>query len=112
MIDTSSRTFRQLFDASTNGLETTLEQEQSVNSIRPILYTNRATLDNKRNMTPTELQAGCIMWTICSLRPYLFNVFFIVHADGESLEQIIKINESNPRIERWMEIILTYIFRL
>ena len=44
-----SRPFRLHCDASTDGLGATLEQEQPDGSIRPIVYTSRATLTNERN---------------------------------------------------------------
>ena len=48
VIDTS-RPFRLHCDASTAGLGATLEQEQPDGSIRPIVYSSRATLDNEQN---------------------------------------------------------------
>ena len=63
VIDTS-RPFRLHRDASTAGLDATLEQEQPDGSIRPIVYISRATLDNEQNWTPMELEAGCAVWSI------------------------------------------------
>ena len=48
VIDTS-RPFCLHCDASTAGLGATLEQKQPDGSIRPIVYINRATLDNEQN---------------------------------------------------------------
>ena len=47
-----SRPFRLHYDASTDGLGATLEQEQLDGSIRPIVYISRATIPNKRNWAP------------------------------------------------------------
>ena len=98
-----SRPFRLHCDASTDGLGATLEQEQPDGSIRPIVYINRATLSNERSWTPMELEAGCVVWSICRLRRYLFSVFFLIFTNHECLQQISKIDESKPRIQRWME---------
>ena len=97
------RPFRLHRDASTDSLGATLEQEQTDGSIRPIVYISRATLANERNWTPMELEAGCVVWNIRRLRRSLFSVFFLIFIDHECLQQISKISESKPRIQRWME---------
>ena len=111
VIDTS-RTFRLHCDASTAGFGATLEQEQPDGSIRPIVYISRATLDNEQNWTPMELEAGCVVWSIRRLRRYLFGVYFLVFTDHQCLQQICKIGETKPRIQRWMEFRSAYNFRL
>ena len=83
VIDTS-RPFRLHGDASTAGLGATLEQEQPDGSIRPIVY----------------------------IRRYLFGVYFLVFTDHQCLQQICKIGETKPRIQRWMEFLPAYNFRL
>ena len=107
-----SRPFRLHCDASTDGLGATLEQEQLDDSIRPIVYISRATLFNERNWTPMELEAGCVVWSIRRLRRYLFSVFFLIFTDHECLQQISRIGESKPRIQRWMEFLSAYNYRL
>ena len=99
-------------DASTAGLGATLEQEQPDGSIRPIVYITRVTLDNEQNWTPMELEAGCVVWSIRRLRRYLFGVYFLVFTDHPCLQQICKIGETKPRIQRWMEFLSAYNFRL
>ena len=107
-----SRPFRLHCDASTDGLGSTLEQEQTDGSIRPIVYISRATLANERNWTPMELEAGCVVWSIRRLGRYLFSVFFPIFTDHECLQQISKTGESKPRIQRWMEFLSAYNYRL
>ena len=111
VIDTS-RPFRLHCDASTAGLGATLEQEQPNGSIRPIVYISRATLDNEQNWTPMELEAGWVVWSIRRLRRYLFGVYFLVSTDHQCLQLICKIGETKPCIQRWMEFISAYNFRL
>ena len=111
VIDTS-RPFRLHCDASTAGLGATLEQKQPDDSIRPIVYISRATLDNEKNWIPMELEAGCVVWSIRRLRRYLFGVYFLVFTHHQCLQQICKIEETKPRIQRWMEFISAYNFRL
>ena len=111
VIDTS-RPFRLHYDASTAGLGATLEQEQPDGSVRPIVYISLATLDNEQNWTAMELEAGCVVWGIRRLRRYLFGVYFLVFTDHQCLQQICKIGETKPRIQRWMEFLSAYNFRL
>ena len=107
-----SRPFRLHCDASTDVLGATLEQEQPDGSIRPIVYISRAILANERNWTPMELEVGCVVWSIRCLRCYLFSVFFLIFTGHECLQQISKIGESKPRIQRWMEFLSAYNYRL
>ena len=59
-----------------------------------------------------ELEAGCVVWSIKCLRRYLFGVYFLVLTDHQCLQQICKIGETKPRIQRWMEFLPAYNFRL
>ena len=111
VIDTS-RPFRLHRDAGTAGLDATLEQEQPDGSIRLLVYISRATLDNEQNWTHTELEAGCVVWSIRHPRRYLFGVYFLVFTDHQCLQQTCKIGETKPRIQRWMEFLSPYNFRL
>ena len=111
VIDTS-RPLRLHCDASTAGLGATLEQEQPDGSICPIVYISRATLDNEQNWTPMELEAGCVVWSIRPLRRYLISVYFLVFTDHQCLQQICKIGDTEPRIQRWMEFLSACNFRL
>ena len=52
------------------------------------------------------------MWSIRRLRRYLFGVYFLVFTDHQCLQQICKIGETKPRIQRWMEFLSAYNFRL
>ena len=111
VIDTSPP-FRLHCDASTAGLGATLEQEQPDGSIRPIVYISRATLDNKQNWTPMELEAGCVVWSIRRLRRFLYGLYFLVFTDHQCLQKICKIGETKPRIQRWMDFLSAYNVRL
>ena len=59
-----------------------------------------------------ELEAGCVVWGIRRLRRYLFGVYFLVFTDHQCLQQICQIGETKPRIQRWMEFLSDYNFRL
>ena len=111
VIDTS-RPLRLHCDASTAGLGATLKQEQPDGPICPIVYISRATLDNEQNWTPMELEAGCVVWSIRPLRRYLFGVYFLVFTAHQCLQQICKIGDTEPRIQRWLEFLSACNFRL
>ena len=106
-----SRPFRLHCDANTNGLGAILEQEQLDGSIRPIVYISRATPSDEQNWTPMELEAGCVVRSIRRLRRYLFSVFFLIFTD-QCLQQISKIGETKPRVQRWMEFLSAYNYGL
>ena len=59
-----------------------------------------------------ELEAVCVVLSICRLCRYLFSVFFLIFIDHECLQQISKIGESKPRIQRWMEFLSAYNYHL
>ena len=59
-----------------------------------------------------KLEAGCVEWSVRRPRRYLFSVFFLIFADHECLQQISKIGERKPRIQRWMEFLSAYNYRL
>ena len=111
-VDDTSRSFRLHCDASTAGLGATLEQEQPDGSIRPIVYISRATRDHEQNWISMELEAGCVVWGIKRLRRYLFGMYSFFFTDHECLQQICKIGETKPRIQRWIEFLSAYNFRL
>ena len=52
------------------------------------------------------------MWSIRRLRRYLFGVYSLVSTDHQCLQQICKIGETKPHIQRWMEFSSAYNFRL
>ena len=54
----------------------------------------------------------CVVWSIRPHRRYLFGVYFLVYSDQQCLQQICKIGETKPRIQRWMEFLSAYNFRL
>ena len=57
----NSRPFCLHCDTSTAGFGATLKQEQRDDSICPIVYISPANLAIEQNLTPMELEAGCIV---------------------------------------------------
>ena len=58
-----------------------------------------------------KLEAGCVVWSVRRLRRYLFGLYFLVFTDHQCLQQICKIGDTKPRIQRWMEFLSAYNFR-
>ena len=85
-----------------------LNQPQLDGSVRPIPYVSRATLSNEVNWSPIELEGGAITWAIKRLRRYLFQVPFQIYTDHGALEQLAKVGEHNPRVQRWLEFLTAY----
>ena len=67
----NSRPFLLYCDASIDGFGAILEQKQEDDSIRPIVFISRATLESERHWTPLDLEASSIVWSIKRLRGYL-----------------------------------------
>ena len=107
-----SRPFRLYCDACRDGFGATLEQQQPDGSIRPITFLSRVTLPNERNWTILELEAGAIVWAIKRLRPFFFGIAFIIVSDHQALASLDKVGEHHPRVQRWMEFLNAYQFKL
>ena len=90
-------------DASLEGFGAVLNQPQLDVSVRPIPYISRSTLPNEVNWSPLELEGGAITWAIKRLRQYLFQVPFQIYTDHGVHEQLAKVGEHNPRVQRWLE---------
>lgn len=59
-----------------------------------------------------ELEAGAVLWAIIRLRKYLIQLPFEVYADPKALKNLSKVGESNARVQRWLEILTAYRFKL
>ena len=107
-----SRPLRLLCDVSTDGLGATLVQKQHVAPSASLSILDEPLSDNERNWTPIALEAGHVVRIIRHLRRYLFSAFFLIYVNHGLLQQIRKIGERKPRIQRWMEFLSDYNYRL
>ena len=108
----NSRHFLLYCDASFDGFEATVEQEQKNGSIRPIVFISRATLKSERHWTPFDLEAGSIVCSIKHLRGYLRGTTFRTFSDHKALGTIAEVAEHNPRVQRWLEFLTAYRYTL
>ncbi|CAB1099790.1 unnamed protein product [Ectocarpus sp. CCAP 1310/34] len=111
-IEDGTRPLRLHCDARLDGLGAILEQEQADGSVRPIVFISRSTLDAERNWTPLDLEAGAIVWAIKRLRGYLRGTHFQIWTGNQALENISKVGDHSPSVQRWLEFLTTYQYTL
>ena len=80
-----SRPFHVYCDALIDGFSAALEREQEDDSIKPIVYISRATLDSERHWTPLDLEAGSIVWALKRFGGYLWGTKFRIFPDLNSV---------------------------
>ena len=107
-----SRPLHLLYDVSTDGLGATLVQKQPVAPSASLSILDEPLSDNERNWTPIALEAGHVVRIIRHLCRYLFSAFFLIYVNHGCLQQIRKIGERKPRIQRWMEFLSDCNYRL
>ena len=99
-ITDGSRAFHVYSDAYIYGFGAVLEQNQPDDSVRPIAYITRVTLDSERHWTPLDLEAGSIVWAIKRLRDYLWGRKLRIFSDQNTLESIGKVGDHIARVQR------------
>ena len=107
-----SRPLRLLCDASTDGLEATLENKQPDGSIRLLVNIRRSTPRHRTELDSFSTRSGMRRVDYPTPSPLFFSAFFLMYANHECLQQISKVGESKPRIQRWMEFLSDYNYRL
>ena len=107
-----SRPFHVYCDTCIDGFGAALEQQQTNDSVRPIAYVTRATLDSERHWTPFDLQAGSIVCAIKRLRVYRWGTKFRIFSDHKALESIGKVCDHNARVQRWPEFLTGFDYTL
>lgn len=107
-----SRPLRLCSDACIDGFGACLEQMQEDGSVKPIIYISRATNPAERNWTALDLEAGGIIWALRRLRGYLWSTHFEIYTDHQALTSIAKVGEHNARVQRWMEYLSNFTYKL
>ena len=99
-------------DACLDGFGAAHEQKQPDDSVRPIAYISRATLDSERHWTPLDLQAGSIVWAIKLLRAYLWGTKFRIFSGHKALKSIGNVGDHNARIQPWFGFLTAFDYTL
>ena len=115
-LEDGSSPFRVYCDASIDGFDAKLEQEQPDGSVRPTSYVSRATLDSERRWTPLEIRKQVALFGRSSASPRLLFGHEVSQLfwDHKALENIGKVGDHNARVQRWLENItaLDYVLEL
>ncbi|CDF38169.1 unnamed protein product [Chondrus crispus] len=78
-----------------------LLQEQPSGDRLPIGYWSRALTDAEKNYTTTEKECLAVVWSILTLRPYLYGNTFDLRTDHEALRWVLNLADSSGRLARW-----------
>ena len=76
-----SRKFWLVTDASADRLSVVIEYWQPDDSVQPLRYLSRTTLDNERKWSISELECAAIVWVIKRNRQMLYEIPFEVEAN-------------------------------
>ena len=88
-------------DACGHQVGCALLQEQPEGGTRPVGYWSRALTDAERNYTTTEKECLAVVWSILTLRPYLYGSAFNLRTDHEALRWVLNLADSSGRLARW-----------
>ena len=78
-----------------------LLQEQPDGTRLPIGYWSRALSSAEKNYTTTEKECLAVVWSILTLRPYLYGNTFNLRTDHEALRWVLNLADSSGRLARW-----------
>ena len=83
-------------------------QEQPTGVCLPIGYWSRALTDAEKNYTTTEKECIAVVWSILTLRPYLYVNTFDLRTDHEALRWVLNLADSSGRLARWRRRLAEY----
>lgn len=116
------RPFVMYCDASYDGYGIALHQipvglESKRKNERPIVYLSRSLGKHESNYSPTELEAGCLVWGVTKLSHYLDGASLEIVTDHAALQWILKVKDSpstrhNNRLLRWSILLSQYADKL
>ena len=88
-------------DACGHQVGCALLQEQPEGGTRPVGYWSRALTAAERNYTTTIKECLAVVWSILTLRPYLYGSAFNLRTDHEALRWVLNLVNSPGRLARW-----------
>ena len=98
-------------DASTIGLGAILAQIDEGKE-HVIAYASRTLNKAEKSYFATELECLAIVFGINEFRPYIFGQEFTVVTDHKALTWLAKLQETNPRLTRWILSLSQYNFNI
>ncbi|GJV05930.1 reverse transcriptase domain-containing protein [Tanacetum coccineum] len=90
-------------DASNQGLGCVLMQRGKV-----IAYASRQLKIHEKNYTTHDLELGTVVFSLKTLRHYLYGTKSVIYTDHKSLQHIFDQKELNMRQRRWIELFSDY----
>ena len=88
-------------DACAHQVGCALLQDQPNGDKLPIGYWSRTLTTAERNYSTTEKECLAIVWSVLTLRPYLYGQQFTIRTDHEPLRWILNIVDVSGRLARW-----------
>ena len=108
-----SRKFRLVTDASADGFDVVIKQQQADGSIRHLRYLSRTTLDNERKWGISELECAAIVWAIKRNRQMFYGTPFEVETDHQPLQDLASLSsDKSNRVQGRFEFLNAYTFTL
>ena len=99
-------------DACKHEVGFALLQEKPEGGTGPIGYWSRALTDAERNYTTTEKECLAVVWSILTLRPYLYGSAINLRTDHEALRWVLNLADSSGRLARWRLRLAEYDYEL
>lgn len=111
-VQDSSRLSQMQTDASADGFGAALSQPRLDDSVRPINCIICVTLRNETYWDPLELEGGVITRGMKQFRKYFFHAPFHVYTNYGLFEQLAKIGEYHPRVQRWLNFLTAHQYTI
>ena len=103
-------------DASKQGLEAVLQQQQSNQEWKPVSFASRFLTEFESKYPIIELEILVVVWAIEHFKNYVYGVKFLVNSDHKALASVLKPNRSNKtfssRLTRWVDRLLPFEFQV
>nr|GEW08970.1 putative reverse transcriptase domain-containing protein [Tanacetum cinerariifolium] len=73
-----------------------------------VIYASRQLKINEKNYTTRDLELGAVVFTLKTLRHYLYGMKSVIYTDHKSLQHIFDQKELNKCQRRWIELFSDY----
>ncbi|CAD5227230.1 unnamed protein product [Bursaphelenchus xylophilus] len=70
-------------------------------SFRPIAHVSRTLALNERKWPAVQIELAAIIWSLRTLRPFIYNCKIIVHSDHKPLSFLDQKRTVHPHLQRW-----------